>query len=457
MMRSLVAVAAVVGMGHVANAEPRRAEYREFHSPTHFKAAAAPAGVSHIIYLNRCTGGCQLKGSNVANNSTTNTTTIFSSGTKTVSAYSGTDAQWAQILSCVKATYAPFNVTITDQRPTSGDYHMAIVAGHAADVGEGTGVLGVSPFDCGNYIPNSISFSFANEEPTNIVDICWTVSQETAHSWGLDHKYDKLDPMTYLDNGNVTKVFQNQAGKCGEYSARQCSCDYNNDSGGSMNSYAEILATFGSGTPDTAPPTVSITSPTNNSQIQPGFTASVTASDDVGVTMVELRVDNNLVGTKTVSPYSFTGPSTLQPGAHHIEATAYDAAGNTAKSAVDVKYGETCTDTCSDSTQVCDNGVCVPGPDSSGGLGAPCTDNADCTSGSCGDDGAGHQYCVTTCDPANNTCPSGFGCLSAGNSGVCWPGADNGGGGGCNTGGGNNGLVLAGFALGAMLLTRKRR
>ena len=56
----------------------------------------------------------------------------------------------------------------------------------------------------------------------------------------------------------------------------------------------------------------------------------------------------------------------------------------------------------------------------------------------------------------SNSCPSGFGCLSAGTSGVCWPGADNGSSGGCNTGG-DGGPVLLGLGLVALVITRRKR
>jgi len=82
----------------------------------------------------------------------------------------------------VRATYAPFAVQIVTERPSSGNYHMAIVAGTPQNVGEQNAVGGVSPYTCG-YIPNAVSFSFANIYGGSVDDICWTVAQETAHSW----------------------------------------------------------------------------------------------------------------------------------------------------------------------------------------------------------------------------------------------------------------------------------
>src|SRR5262249_38300077 len=157
--------------------------------------------------------------------------------------------------------------------------------------GESAGVLGVSPFTCG-YIPNSISFTFANEEPTNIIDLCWTVAQETAHSWGLDHKFDNRDPMTYLDSGPSMKTFQNQAGACGEYSSRPCNCDYTSILGTAQeNSYKLIMNVFGPSAPDTTPPTVTINTPTMGASVMPGFGITATLSDDISIATGEAKID----------------------------------------------------------------------------------------------------------------------------------------------------------------------
>jgi uncharacterized protein (TIGR03382 family) len=449
----VLAAVMIVGTVGWAQAAPR-ATYRWIDPADRGKLWQPPnaATVSHVIFMNKCAGGCTLHPGN--DNSLTDTSSI-PSGTSSVSAYAGSAAQWTQLLTCVQNTYAPFGVTITDVRPTSGNYHEAIVAGTAAQVGEGQGVLGVSPFSCG-YISNSISFTFANEEPSNIPDLCWTVAQETAHSWGLDHKFDNRDPMTYLQSGPTYKTFQDQAGSCGEYQARTCSCTYAVTGSAAENSYQLILATFGPGTPDVMAPTIAITSPANGASVMPAFKITATATDDRGVDKVELRVDGNLTTTGMAAPYNFNAPAMLSQGTHHIEVTAYDAAGNTAKSAIDVTNGTVCTDGgCTDPMQVCVDGHCVAGPGQMGGLGTPCMGNSDCASNQCGDDGAGNKYCVENCDPTKNECPSGFGCIATDTAGVCWPGADNGGG-GCNSSG-SGGVMFAGFALGAALLTRRRK
>ena len=458
-MTRMHVVSALLTLGMVGSAHAEsRATYR-WVDPALLGAqwqAPSPANVSHIIYMNNCQpSGCTLHPGN--DNSTTDTSSVPNS-TSLVSAYQGSASQWQQLVDCVRQTYAPFNVQIVTSRPASGtNYHMAIVAGHASDVGEGAGVLGVSPFSCG-YIPNSISFTFANEEPTNILDLCWTVAQETAHSWGLDHKYDNRDPMTYLTSGPAMKTFQNQAGACGEYSARQCNCTYQSTGSSQENSYALIMATFGSNVPDTKAPTVTFQTPASNASVMPGFGITANVSDDVAVASAELKIDGQSIKTLTGAPWAWNAPQTLGQGSHHVEIDAKDLAGNVGTAAIDVTYGSACTKNsdCMDSKDVCSNGHCVPGPGEPGGLGSTCMGNGDCMSSQCADDGQGHKYCVEQCDPMADKCPGGFGCVATGMTGVCWPGADNGGGGGCNSSG-DGGVIILGLMFGAALITRRRR
>jgi hypothetical protein len=460
MKRPLVvsAVLAMATAGGLAQSEPLRPTYR-WTDPARIGAAwvaPAPQNVSHVIYMNNCKpNGCQLHAG--YDDSTTDTSSV-PNGTSTVSAYQGSDAEWQALVTCAQQTYAAFNVQIVTTRPPAGtNYHMAIVAGYASDVGESQGVLGVSPFSCG-YIPNSISFTFANEEPSNMYDLCWTVSQETSHSWGLDHKFDNRDPMTYLQTGPSWKQFQNEAGACGEYSARTCSCTYDQTGNAQENAYALIMATFGPNAPDNTPPTVSITSPSNGATgLTAGFAVTANIDDNVGVQSADLKIDGTLFKTIGSSPWTWNTATTLGQGTHHLEVVGKDIAGNTASATADVTIGHACSmaSDCTTAGDVCVDSHCVPGPGQTGGLGTTCTANSDCASQQCGDDGMGNKYCVESCDPAKSGCPSGFTCTANGAGGVCWPGADSGGG-GCNTHSENGALVLV-VGLGVVLITRRRR
>lgn len=416
-------------------------------------AVHASPQFSNVIYMNNCKpNGCQVNpGSN--NSTATPILSTIPDQPSVVQPFAYSDAVWQQVVTCMKATYAPFGVVITDQRPTSGNYHMAIVAGSPGNVQMQSGVGGVSPFSCG-YIPNAVSFSFANIYGGSVDDICWTVAQETAHSWGLDHKYDNKDPMTYLESGPSRKTFQNAAGPCGEYNARACQCG-----GSSMNSFEEIIATFGGSTP--TPPIASFNEPKEGATVQTGFAIKVNATDDIGVTKGELRIDGQLINTSmtlTQNQFVWTAPAQLGQGKHKISVTVYDVANTPATVEINVTLGAACAaaDDCAKDGEVCVDGRCVMGDGVQGGLGWACAQNMDCWSGQCATDGEGESHCVEHCSIMADACPSGFDCIDTGqgDNGVCWPGG--GGGGGCNANGNGVSLLLA-LGFGMFVIGRRRR
>jgi hypothetical protein len=95
-----------------------------------------------------------------------------------------------------------------------------------------------------------------------------------------------------------------------------------------------LYSLFGGGG-DTTPPTTSITSPANGSTVSGTITVQASASDNVGVSRVELYVDGSLAGTDSTSPYSFSWNTASVPnGSHGLQTRAYDAAGNTGSSSV---------------------------------------------------------------------------------------------------------------------------
>ncbi len=458
MNRTLAITAALtLGMVGTAFAAPR-GTYKWVDETKRGAVWEAPpqAAVSNVIYLNNCKpNGCALKPG--YDNATTNTSSIPEQNS-TVAAFTGSDATWNAVVNCVKQTYADFDVQVVTTRPTTGAFHMAIVAGTPANVQYNSGVMGVSPFTCG-YINNAISFTFANQAANNVPELCWTIAQETAHSWGLDHKFDNRDPMTYLYNGPTYKRFQNEAGSCGENSARSCECSYSGTGSAKMNSFALIEKLFGPGTPDVSPPTLDITYPTEGIKVTPGFVVKANVSDDRSITKVEMRLDGMLIKTLESEAWNFTTPASLSQGAHKVELTAYDRAGNTTKKVVNVAYGTVCTvDTeCEGEAMVCLEGHCVAGPGANGGLGATCAGNNDCLSGQCASDVDGNSYCVEGCDPAVNACPSSFSCLeTAPGAGVCWP--SDGDGGGCDTtGGSGGGVMLLMLGMVGFFVSRKKR
>jgi thermitase len=87
-------------------------------------------------------------------------------------------------------------------------------------------------------------------------------------------------------------------------------------------------------TSDTTSPAIVITSPANGGRLANSTTSVyVNASDNVGVSRVELYLDGVLVNTSTSAPFT-TKVNTRKtaPGAHTVQTKAFDAAGNSALS-----------------------------------------------------------------------------------------------------------------------------
>lgn len=87
-------------------------------------------------------------------------------------------------------------------------------------------------------------------------------------------------------------------------------------------------------TADVTAPVASISAPLGSATVSGLVPVNVNASDDVGVTKVELRTDGDLIATDTSSPFAFSWDSTKTAnGMANLVATAYDAAGNAGRSA----------------------------------------------------------------------------------------------------------------------------
>jgi len=84
---------------------------------------------------------------------------------------------------------------------------------------------------------------------------------------------------------------------------------------------------------DTTAPAVSISSPSSGSTIKGLTTVSVSASDNVGVTKVDLFINGALFTADVTSPFSFAwDTTTVSDGTYTLTASAYDEAGNMTQS-----------------------------------------------------------------------------------------------------------------------------
>jgi len=111
---------------------------------------------------------------------------------------------------------------------------------------------------------------------------------------------------------------------------------------GRVNAARAVAAAKSAVTTDTQAPTVSIVSP--GSTVKGIVNIDVNASDNMGVSRVELYVGGTLVGSDTTGPYSFSWDTTSRAdGATSIVAKAYDSSGNVSSSTVSVTVANTTT------------------------------------------------------------------------------------------------------------------
>ncbi|HUS28745.1 MAG TPA: Ig-like domain-containing protein [Kofleriaceae bacterium] len=407
---------------------------------------------SRLVYLRRCPigAGCALKFGSTED-SRTDTSTIVN-GQRIIGEFTQTDEVWQAQLACVKKTFEPFNIQVTDVDPGNVPHFENIVGGKPTDLGRTdlSSAGGVAPFTCGE-VPNAIVFTF-DVWGADAEQLCAVSAQEVAHAFGLDHEFLQKDPMTYII-GDLPKRFRDVNADCGELETRPCDCAGR----AKQNSYRMILNLFGPGAP--TPPEVTFTSPSEGREIQPGFRAVIKALDDVRIAKVELYADGMLIGMSTTEfhdKFYITGPTDLSMGPHTLEARAYDVQDVMATTTISVNQGPPCTASkgCTGS-EVCVSGICLPGPDEPGGLGDQCQSDAECLSQHCTDGGEKFKHCTETCDPGNSgSCPNEFECLASGGTGVCWPAPDSG---CCDAGTTPQGPLLLGVGVLALVLRRRRR
>lgn len=427
--------------------------------------AVASDHISKIIFINRCVGGCTITPGD--NDARINTSSIATSSS-VLSEFDQPIEVFNEVVDCVRDIYSPYNVQIVTEDPGSEMFHHeAILAGTPQEMGRPANNGGVAPAGCAP-LNNVISFSFANGYiGRSVNEMCWTVAQESAHSFGLpNHVWSCLDPMTYND-GCGKKFFQNSNLQCAEVSASSgvfeqkpsCNC-----SGSTQNSHVELRTVFGDGT-QPPPPTVSILLPNENDSVLDNFIVFWDAQDERLVDHSDLYINGTKHATIPGHEYSNRADNydvmtpDLPDGYIDIEIKAYNGLGSEAVAATRVLKGSPCADnsSCFD-FQECNAGRCEYPPATSN-LGDACDIDFQCLEGICGDVG-GSKTCSNTCNPSvGSACPDGQECTASNGGGfVCAAKSDSG---GCCSVAGTKQDPLPWFGIGifffGMMILRRRR
>jgi hypothetical protein len=201
--------------------------------------AVAPAApkIPRVIYLER-RGAVLTAGDDDAHQNVSSVLRHYGKAEVKIPAFAGSDKRWKAITDCVKKQFAPFDVEVTDVRPTAPGYVMAVFGGKPSLVGADRKVAGLAPYN-GDVIPDAVVMIFSHALGDDARIVCETAAMEIAHAYGLDHEYTCRDPMGYLD-GCGARWFRDQAFRCGEHKARDCK-----DGSPTQNSVAKLGAVLG--------------------------------------------------------------------------------------------------------------------------------------------------------------------------------------------------------------------
>ncbi len=445
-----------------ASAEPRRLLTMKAPCPgpqCEMDAPAEPQAVGlRVVYLNF--DGVTLTASATNDNATTDTSGILSAAipsgqSRTIPPFNVNDLAStsglsrsqiiSRVVSDMYASHAPYNIEFVTQRPTSGNYSMVVFGGTCQSVAGQGGCAGIALLDCGDYMPNNITFAFPYG--LRVADLASTAAQEEAHAFGLAHTTDTTDIMYPYLRDFVPTVFG--AGPVPDGDSTCGGMTY-------QDSNERMMQIIGYRGQDTVGPTITITSPTEGQVVEIGSPIEADITDASDVQRAELLVNGTKVTEKTGAPWTFEVPAGTATGEVTLTIRAYDSKGNLNQALVRVYLPngdeESCSpagDSCPDGLE-CSEGLCVPG-DGIFGLGATCNANEECETQLCAA-ADGEKRCSQQCNEAT-PCPEGFECRG---DVACWPAPDEDG--GCTAAGpsSSSGLGLL-WLLGLVALVARRR
>jgi len=198
---------------------------------------AARAAAPFTLFLDRCTDTCTIAPG--MDDSRIDQSSIVSSS-QSLPAFAYDDASWNAVVACVRDSFAPFAIDVTEADPGGAEHLEVKVAGLPQQIGLPMGIGAVSPVTCDGdrVVANGIGFAFAGTFGDVPLEICWAAAQAAGSLLGLDHELLAGDVMTYL-GGSLPKRFLDETASCGEFAPRACQCG-----GTTQNSHQHLLATL---------------------------------------------------------------------------------------------------------------------------------------------------------------------------------------------------------------------
>lgn len=322
-----VTMALLVGASSTGDALRRSADPVPMPAELDLAAPSSPRAAERAVVFVNFDGASLTFGSD---DSRANTTILQELAGDFPAYGAGNGSERAAVMQAVKADFAAYDVVVVDSRPTSGSYTMAMIGPYEAG-----SVLGIAPLDCRDRFPNNVVFAFHG--PTDgytANDQARTVSQEVAHSFGLEH-VDRPGDIMYPVSAGGDPAFLDECITvvaapdivCGDQHEDHCAT-------GQQNAHRELLQRFGPTMPtDPDDLLLEITEPGHGDEIDPAtpFTILARSLDGRAYANVVLFVNEGNVGSSTASPYSWAIPG-LDRGIYEIYVVGVEASGAMSRS-----------------------------------------------------------------------------------------------------------------------------
>ena len=188
----------------------------------------------------------------------------------------------------------------------------------------------VSPSIPGTLV--AISASGTLKSGWNSIPVTASLKPNTTYwlAYNTNSSVDSRNNLTF-DAGSTGQMIYKYGVAFGSWPSSITSVDEN------INSRMAIYVTYAA-TSDTTPPVITAISPAAGSTVGSSVTVKGSATDNVGVTKMEIYLDNVLESSSTTGSVSWTwNTRSAAKGAHVLTVKAYDAAGNVASQSETVK------------------------------------------------------------------------------------------------------------------------
>lgn len=155
------------------------------------------------------------------------------------------DTNWADVVSCVEAGLAPYDIVVTDQDPGNADHWEIVLSTSSESVGLGTGVWALSPLTCG-VVRNGVAFVFTDRSTSATLN-CGVALSDFGQLVGLERVTscdDVMDDSSTCNLEDPNRSFTDQDAHCGLDTPDTCTCDRGPNN--TQNAHRILLSALGS-------------------------------------------------------------------------------------------------------------------------------------------------------------------------------------------------------------------